>query len=42
MRKVRSTAGISKYHWDWEEFKYLVSVIRKANNFPDILNLFID
>ena len=42
MRKVRSTAGIRKYHWDWEEFKYLVSVLRKANNFPDILNLFID
>jgi len=42
MRKVKTTAGINKYLWDWNEFKYLIYLLSEAKDFGEILNLFID
>ena len=41
-REVITDAGIGKYHWDWEEFYYLVEVVAQSKNMQEILNLFID
>lgn len=42
MRKVRTSAGKNSYRWNWEEFKYLVAVLKQTNGFAEILNVFID
>jgi len=41
-KKIKTTAGKNRYHWEWDEFKFLVHVLSKAKNFEEILNLFID
>lgn len=40
--KIKTSAGINKYHWDFNEFGYLVHVLGQSKKFGDILNLFID
>lgn len=42
MPHIQTTAGKSAYRWNWNEFKYLVHVLRYAKDFPDVLNIFID
>lgn len=42
MSRIKTSAGINRYHWDKEDFEYLVSILQQAKTFPDILNLFID
>lgn len=41
-REVKTTSGKNKYTWEWNEFKYLIYVLSKANDFGEILNIFID
>jgi len=41
-RTIKTTSGIHKYKWEWNEFKYLIYVLSKANDFGEILNIFID
>lgn len=42
VRIVKTSAGIGSYHWEWNELKFLIYLFSEANNFKEILNLFID
>ena len=41
-RVLKTSAGIGKYHWDYQEFCYLIHVLSQTNNFKELMNLFID
>lgn len=41
-RIVKTSAGRGHYHWEWNEFRFLVYLLSEAKDFREILNLFID
>lgn len=42
MRKIKTSAGINNYHWDYKEFCYLALLLSKTKNLKEIINVFID
>lgn len=42
MRKIKTQAGKNHYTWDYQEFMYLVNVLKQAKDFREVLHLFID
>lgn len=42
INRIKTTAGKKPYHWDYQEFLYLVHTLSKAKDFKMILNFFID